>query len=59
MQELIVPVSGRTLRRRLSQLAAPDAGFLASMPDAGLLVRGADPAALSVQRDRVLTDNQG
>lgn len=59
MQELIVPAPGESLRRRLSQLPEADAGFLASMPDRGLLVQGSDPVALAARRDRVLTDNQG
>jgi hypothetical protein len=59
MQELIVPTSGASLGRRLSQLPEADAGFLASMPDQGLLVRGSDPAALSALRDHILTDNRG
>jgi Flavoprotein len=59
MQALVVPVSGKSLRRRLAQLPEADADFLASMSDRGLLVRGSDPVDLSAWRDRVLTDNQG
>jgi hypothetical protein len=59
MQELSVPMSGKSLRQRLSRLPETDGDFLASMPERGLLVQGPDPVALNVRRDRVLTDNQG
>jgi hypothetical protein len=59
MQDLIVPVPGSRLHRRLADLPEADGRFLASMVDRGLILRGPDPASLSERRDRILTDNRG